>query len=157
MGREGFAQGIVQAERELTDSIGAVRNFGVEKSGEFRVGGVDFDHAVDEMGNQLFEGFACALADPAVEGSVDLFNVALMQRDEDGAFVGEILIDGADAGAGCFSNAVSGDGSPVFEQADDGLEDGVDGFLRPALSRLAAPERTGFGLRHIGNEFNPKM
>src|ERR1700728_212038 len=75
--------------------------------------------------------------------AVDLLDVALVQGNEYRALVWEILIEGADAYASYFGNAVCGDGGTAFalEQPDDGIEHGLHGLMGSALLGPAAERR----------------
>jgi hypothetical protein len=99
----------------------------------------------------VVERFALALADLSPEYVVNLLDVPLVQCNEDGLFIGEVLVDRANANTRCFSNVVGSNrghaASP--EQPDHGVQNGFDRLLRPALSGLTAPRRTFCRLPHI--------
>lgn len=84
----------------------------------------------------MFEEFGC-------DQAVNSFDVALVEGDEDSAFIGEVLVNGADADAGDFGNAVGGDCGEAFafKDADDGVEYGFDGVAGTGLLGLTAARK----------------
>ena len=72
--------------------------------------------------------------------AIDLLDVALMQGRENSALVGEVLIEGADAYAGDFGDAICGQGPKALalQNPDNGVEDRIDGLQCAALLRLAS-------------------
>jgi hypothetical protein len=84
--------------------------------------------------------------------AVDLLNVAFVQGDEDGALVGKILVDRADADSRDLGDPIGRDGLKAFafEDPDDSVEHSFDGVARPALPRLLAGNRLFPTFRFIG-------
>src|SRR5712691_8011499 len=78
-------------------------------------------------------------AEGSVHKPINLFNMASVQSDKKRPFVREILIDGADADACDFGDAISRDGLNAFALNDSNhrIEHGFNSLPRSALSWLA--------------------
>jgi len=110
-----------------------------------------FNHSVQKAGNKPIERIGCAFGNLPLKHPVDLINVPLMQRNKDGLFVGKVLVDRTNADTRCLSNVVGRNRgrARALEESDYGVQDSVNGLLRPLLNRLAPVSRTPGWLLHI--------
>lgn len=76
----------MQAGSEILRAVGPVGYFMQEQFVEFGIGSVGVDHRLSTW-----------------------LDMALMQGDEDGSLIGEVLVDRADADLGNFGDAIGGE------------------------------------------------
>ena len=90
---------------------------------------------MDEGGAHVEEAVALMLRGDGFDGAADVVHVAAEGGLEEGALVGEVLVEGADGDSGAGGD--SGGGEAFFadggENLKSGLEDGLDGKVGAGL------------------------
>jgi uncharacterized protein YbjT (DUF2867 family) len=127
----------VEPNREIPRSLRSMRNLRQQEFIEFLVTRVGLDHRFDHRAHQDIERRRRVLDELGFHHAVDLFEVPLVQRYKDGAFVRKILIDGADADARSLGNAVRSDRihAVALQHTRHRIEDRFDSLSCSALSR----------------------
>ncbi len=108
------------------------------------------DHSFDKRAHQTVERRGRILNEHGFYHAVNLLNMALMKRGEDGSLVREILIDRADTDTGDLCDTVCryGISSLTLQDADNGFEDCVDGLTGAELLGLASMGCGGSSTHH---------
>ena len=99
----------MKAYGEIPRSLRPVRNFRQQQLIELRVRHVSLDHCLNHGADELLEGRVGIFDQRPLDEPIDLFDMPLVQRDKNGAFVRKILVDRSDADAGNFCDAVRRD------------------------------------------------
>ena len=118
----------VGADGVKSDTGLGVAHFGLEKCG-------------DEGGGHLAEGFTLLLPAGAFDSFGDFGKVAFQGGLQEGAFVGEVLVQGADGDASAQSDP--GSGEPLFSDPEQNLNRGLENGFH-------AGSRTGLYGRFAG-------
>jgi len=121
--------------------------YGVEGCAGFDALHLGGEEGEDEGGAHVEEAFGLVLRADCFDGGADLVHVAAEGCLEEGALVGEVLVEGADGDAGACGDA--GGGEALFtdrgQNLKGGLENGVDRGVGTGLDRGFAGFQERFG------------
>jgi hypothetical protein len=139
-GCDGETEGSVEAGGEVACGVGPVWDLRGEECEELGISGVGIDHSFDQGPDESVERGRGVFDQRALDDAIDVADVALVQGDEDGAFVGEVLIDGADADSCDLGDVVGCEvgGGIALQSAKDSIEDRVDCLMGSALLGAAS-------------------
>lgn len=160
-GIEHGDDGAIDFEAGGTHDRGAinVRTDGVEGYADFAVFHFCLEKLGDQGGCHVLKRGACLLAADGLDGGNDVVHVALQRRAEESAFVGEVLVEGADGDSGAGGD--SGGGETLFADGDqnlkcclkNGVYAGGGARLHGRFSRL----QNGLGVRRQMRSPNLKL
>lgn len=130
----------MQALSEVLCATSMVRHLREKERVKLGFGDMGVDERIHHGAHEAIERGRGVLQQGGFDNAVDLFDVAQVDRGEDGLLIGKVLIDGTDADAGSVRNAVGCDGVDAFafEDPDNSLNDCVDCLAGTKLARLAA-------------------
>lgn len=148
----------LQPDGKVRGPIREVRNFSLQKFKEFRVDSMSPYHPIDHGADQVVECLQIGPGKMLPHNVIYLRNMALMECDEDGMLVWEVLIDGSNAHPCRFRDPVGSDRRDALAPQDSygGVKCRIDGDLCSLLDGLSPVEPGRWSLCWHTRECNRK-